>query len=56
MTPKSTWGGKLGTFGEPKFVKRFLKRGFKNGIEKVIKKGSQIESFCDAEIAKSVGR
>ena len=40
----------------PRWAKRLFKRGSQNGIEKVIEKGSQNESFCDARIAKSVGR
>ena len=39
-----------------RWAKRLFKRGSQNGIEKVIEKGSQKESFCDAKIAKSVGR
>ena len=41
---------------DPRWAKRLFKRGLQNGIEKVIEKGSQKESFCDARIAKSVGR
>ena len=40
----------------PRWAKRLFKRGSQNGIEKVIEKGSQNESFCDAKIVKSVGR
>ena len=40
----------------PRWAKRLFQRGSQNGVEKVIEKGSQNESFCDARIAKSVGR
>ena len=41
---------------EPRCAKRLFQRGSQNGIEKVIEKGFQNGSFCDAKIMKSVGR
>ena len=49
--------GRLGRhLGGPRWANRPFKRGSQNGIEKMIEKGSQNESFCDAKTFKNAVR